>query len=69
MHELDKTSKENKTNHISLYQKKNYLLQQHDNQVKYPLNLMLMYDDRVYVDKVLYFHVEDQEPKNNDHIN
>jgi hypothetical protein len=42
---------------------KEYLLQQHDNLVKYPLNLMLLYDDQVYVDKLLYFHVKDQEPK------
>jgi hypothetical protein len=29
---------------------------------------MLMYDDQVYVDKLLYFHVKDQEPKYNYNI-
>ncbi len=42
-----------------------FLLQQHDNRVKFLLNLMLLFDDQVYVDKLLYFHVKDQEPNRN----
>ncbi len=52
-----------KERELLLIQIKEYLLQQHDNLVKYPLNMMLLYDDQVYVDKLLYFHVKDQEPK------
>ncbi len=65
MHEFDRTSTDEikKKERVNFIQIKECLLQQHDNQVKYPLNLMLLYDDQVYVDKLLYFHVKDQEPK------
>jgi hypothetical protein len=66
MHEFDRTSADEikkERERVNFIQIKECLLQQHDNQVKYPLNLMLLYDDQVYVDKLLYFHVKDQEPK------
>jgi hypothetical protein len=64
MHEFDKTSTGKKKHILYKFTNKSLLLQ-HDNRVKFLLNLMLRYDDQVYVDKLLYFHVKDQEPKIN----
>ena len=36
---------------------------QHDNQVTFLSNWMWQYDDLIFVDRPLYFHVTDQVPK------